>query len=114
MLNIADPVALSVAEIGKAIGRRMGYAGTFRPLPGHAFPAALGRNPWSVPRPFVLDTRAAQAIGYVPVTTYPQIVGDVCDDLVRATGRGDWKAAFPILADYRYDLFDYAAEDEAA
>jgi NAD(P)-dependent dehydrogenase (short-subunit alcohol dehydrogenase family) len=25
----------------------------------------------------------------------------------------DWRAAFPVLAAYPYDLFDYAAEDRA-
>ena len=111
ILNIADPQALSVAEIGQAIGRRMGYAGVFRRLDDHTFPARLGRTPWSVPRPFVLDTSAAQALGYAPVTTYIESVAAICDDLSRTAGREDWRAAFPVLARYGYEHFDYQAED---
>lgn len=111
ILNIADPEALSVAGIGSAIGRHMGFAGRFVPLSGEAFPTRIGRTPWSVPRPFVLDTTAALAIGYAPVTTYQQSIGPICDDLVRDASGGDWRARFPILAGYPYEQFDYDAED---
>ncbi|TCS15345.1 NAD-dependent epimerase/dehydratase family protein [Caulobacter sp. BK020] len=113
VLNIADPQALSVAEIGHAIGGAMDYAGAFKPLPDPVFPAKLGRTPWSVPRPFVLDTRAAQALGYKPVTSYAQTVGGICKDLIRRAAREDWRQAFPVLASYAYEHFDYSAEDAA-
>lgn len=113
ILNIADPAALSVAEIGSAIARHMSYPGKFVPVANDTFPAKIGRTPWSVPRPFVLDNSAALALGYVPVTTYPKAVGAICDDLANVgTGEG-WQARFPILARYPYDLFDYSAEDIA-
>jgi len=114
VLNIADPEALSVARIGQAIAHAMNYKGAFKPLTNSAYPAAIGRTPWSVPRPFVLDTRAAQAIGYAPITTYNQTVAGICEDLVRRVGREDWRTAFPVLAAYGYEHFDYQAEDAAA
>ncbi|MBI1686147.1 NAD-dependent epimerase/dehydratase family protein [Caulobacter hibisci] len=112
ILNIADPQALSVGEIGTTIARRMRFEGALVGLDDDRFPAPAGRTPWSVPRPFVLDTRAAEALGYAPVADYGATTGEICDDLAqRAAGR-DWREAFPILAGYPYDLFDYAAEDE--
>jgi nucleoside-diphosphate-sugar epimerase len=113
ILNIADPTALTVGEIGAAIARRLDWRGTFRPLDTVGFPAPLGRNPWAVPHPFVLDTRAAVAIGYRPVVTYGDALADVCRDLVR-NAAGDWRARFPVLAGYSYELFDYQAEDAAS
>lgn len=111
ILNIVDPQALSVAEIGSAIARHMDYAGKLVRMPGNAFPAKIGRTPWSVPRPFVLDTSAALALGYVPVTAYPQAVGAICDELAKGGVGKVWQQRFPILANYPYDLFDYEAED---
>lgn len=112
ILNIADPEAPSVAEIGCAIAAHMGYSGTFLKIAGDGYPAAIGRTPFSVPRPFVLDTRAALALGYVPVTTYPRAVGALCDDLVRAAAAAsDWRTVFTVLAHYPYEQFDYDTED---
>jgi len=113
VLNIADPEALSVAQIGQAIGGAMNYAGVFKPVTDHVFPASIGRTPWSVQRPFVLDTRAAEALGYEPVVTYPQTVAEICKDLIWRARYADWRQAFPVLAGYRYEHFDYLAEDAA-
>jgi nucleoside-diphosphate-sugar epimerase len=113
VLNIADPEAPSVAEIGAAIAAHLGYRGRFLGLADRGFPATIGRTPWSVPRPFVLDTAAAWALGYRPVTTYAAAVGATCDDLAGVSPHGDWQARFPVLAGYPYDHFDYRAEDLA-
>ena len=113
ILNIADPMALSVAEIGSAIARHMSYAGKFVPVVSDTFPAKIGRTPWSVPRPFVLNNSAVLALGYSPVTTYPKAVVSICDDLTDAEAGENWQARFPILASYPYDLFDYNTEDAA-
>lgn len=110
ILNIADPEALTVAEIGSAIARHMGYTGKFIELDDDGFPPEIGRTPWSVPRPFVLDNSAANVLGYIPITTYAQSVGPICDDLTRGDSE-DWQARFPILANYPRDHFDYEAED---
>lgn len=110
ILNIADPEALSVTQIGAAIAAHMGYEGKFIPLTDDIFPARIGRTPWSVPRPFVLDNRAALALGYAPVTGYAQAVAATCDELAQPSDY-DWPSRFPILASYPYDLFDYEREE---
>jgi nucleoside-diphosphate-sugar epimerase len=113
VLNIADPQAPSVAEIGAAIAAHLGYRGRFVLLPDRGFPATIGRTPWSVPRPFVLDTAAARALGYAPVARYETSVGATCDELAQVAPHEDWRARFPVLAGYGYDHFDYGAEDRA-
>jgi nucleoside-diphosphate-sugar epimerase len=71
ILNIADPTALSVGEIATSILSQFEYSGRVVRLPDEeVYPASIGWTPWSVPRPFVLDTNAALSIGYQPVTTY--------------------------------------------
>jgi hypothetical protein len=112
LLNIGDPEALTVAQIGASIAARLGYRGQILPLdigePNGG--AVIGDTPWSTPAPFTLDLDAAKAIGYIPVTTYQAAAGAMCDWLVDVGG-DDWKARFPVLAGYPDDLFDYAAED---
>ena len=109
VLNIADPSAPSVAEIAAFISQHMGYTGHIVEVPGEDYPAALGRTPWSVPRPFVLDLRAATELGYAPATTYADAVKLTCDWLVETASDGDWRERFPGMA--RSDLFDYCTED---
>jgi nucleoside-diphosphate-sugar epimerase len=111
VLNIADPEATPVAGIGSLIARHMKYAGRIVGLDGGPTARNIGRTPWSVPRPFVLDTSAALALGYAPVTTYEQAVGAICEDLSDADIGEGWRARFPVLASYPYDQFDYASED---
>lgn len=100
LLNIADPEALSVNEIGTTIARHLGFGGHFVPVEGNSFPAEIGRTPWSVPRPFVLDNSTALAIRYRPTTDYPAAAGAICNDLAGHDPARDWKAHFPILANY--------------
>jgi nucleoside-diphosphate-sugar epimerase len=112
ILNIADPMALSVAEIAAAIVSRLDYAGDVVALPDEPlYPPSVGGTPWSVQRPFVLDVAAAASLGYRPQTTYPEAVGPICTWLVGAAAGKDWRAVFPALAAYPYDLFDYRLED---
>ena len=111
VLNIADPEAPTVAEIGALIARRLDYDGRLVKLPEQRDPPVVGRTPWSVPRPFVLDCRAALDLGYAPATRYGEAVESLCDWLVESASDGDWKDRFPVLAAYRWNLFDYAAED---
>ncbi len=112
-LNIADPTALTVRQIGEAIAKSMAYYGRLVDVRDGGWPSPIGRTPWSTPRPFVLDTRAARALGYLPVTDYAATASTICEDLVTASAKGDWRALFPVLAGYPYDQFDYAAEDAA-
>jgi nucleoside-diphosphate-sugar epimerase len=112
ILNIADPAVLSVGEIATLILSQFEYSGRVVALPDEGlYPASIGWTPWSVPRPFVLDTKAALSIGYEPVTTYSQTAAHVCKWLVRATAGRDWRKLFPILAAYPRELFDYERED---
>ncbi|HEY2530591.1 MAG TPA: NAD-dependent epimerase/dehydratase family protein [Xanthobacteraceae bacterium] len=90
VLNIADPSAPSVTEIAAFISQHMGYRGLFLEVVGEDYPPVLGRTPWSVPRPYVLDTRAAAALGYAPATTYSDAVRATCDWLVETAPGEDW------------------------
>jgi nucleoside-diphosphate-sugar epimerase len=110
VLNIADPLAPSVAEIAAFISQHMGYTGLIVEVPGEDYPPVLGRTPWSVPRPFVLDMRAAAALGHAPATTYADAVKSTCDWLVETASDGDWREKFPGSA-RSPELFDYRAED---
>jgi len=112
VLNIADPSAPSVADIAAFIAQHLDYNGRIVEVDEQSYPPSVGRTPWSVPRPFVVDCRAALNLGYSPATVYADAVKLVCDWLVATVGDGDWKERFPILASYPRDLFDYAVEDE--
>jgi nucleoside-diphosphate-sugar epimerase len=112
VLNIADPMAPSVADIAAYIAQHLEYDGRVVEVDEQIYPPSVGRTPWSVPRPFVLDCRAALELGYSPATTYADAVKLVCDWLVETVGDGDWKERFPILASYPRDLFDYENEDD--
>ncbi|MGQ4274827.1 NAD(P)H-binding protein [Terrihabitans sp. B22-R8] len=111
VLNVADPQAPSAFEIATLIAAHMNYRGEIIRLGANADPE-IGRSPWSVPGPFVLDMRAAEALGYRPITTYAEAVGPICGWLARQEPSG-WREAFPVLAAYPWPLFDYAAEDRA-
>ena len=114
ILNIADPAALPVSDIATCILARFDYSGRLVALADEAnYPPRLGWTPWSVQRPFVLDTAAATALGYRPAATYPQTAAHVCEWLVDATADRDWRELFPTLAAYPQDLFDYRREDAA-
>ena len=79
-------------------------------VPGEDYPAVLGGTPWSVPRPFVLDLRAATELGYASATTYADAVKLTCDWLVETAFDEDWRERFPGMA-RSPELFDYCAED---
>ncbi|WP_428540015.1 hypothetical protein [Rhodopila sp.] len=110
MLNIADPDAPTVAEIAACIARHLDYRGRVIPIDAPGDSPLIGRTPWSVPRPFVLDCRAARGLGYSPATTYAEAVGAFCDWLVKDAANGDWQQRYPVLAAYPWNHFDYEAE----
>lgn len=112
ILNIADPEALPISAIAAEVASACGYSGRLIALPDvDVYPPPIGRSPWSVQRPFVLDMSAATALGYRAETGYAATIGPICDWLIQATKDKDWRALFPVLASYSYDLFDYRAED---
>jgi nucleoside-diphosphate-sugar epimerase len=108
--NIGDPDPPSVREIGGFIAEAMGHDWDLVGLPKHPV-GTVGATPWSVPRPLLIDTAKAEALGYAPVVTYRDAMAATCEDLVRRTGRTPWREAFPGLAAYTDPWFDYAAED---
>jgi nucleoside-diphosphate-sugar epimerase len=110
ILNAADPFVLSVAEIAATIASHLNYRGAFVPVNDNTYPPVIGSTPWSVPAPYMLDTSASLALGYRPVATYEEASKAACDWLVKAPP-SDWREAFPVLAGYSRDLFDYAGED---
>jgi nucleoside-diphosphate-sugar epimerase len=111
VLNIADPEAPSVAAIAALIARYLAYEAAFVNGTDGDYPPTVGATPWSVPRPYIVDTQAALDLGYIPATTYADAVPAMCDWLVETANAGDWRERFPVLARYLRDLFDYAAED---
>jgi len=104
VLNAADPEALTVAAIGEAVSGH--YTHHWRMVPFEGPPrGAVGRSPWAIPLPIVLDMARAEALGYRPVTRYRDAVGDVCASAQAAAQAG---VDFP---DYLMAMFDYPAED---
>ncbi|WP_428490595.1 NAD-dependent epimerase/dehydratase family protein [Rhodopila sp.] len=111
VLNIADPDAPTVAEIAAHIARHLDYQGRIVAVDAPDDSPLIGRTPWSVPRPFVLDCRTAGSLGYVPATSYADAAGAMCGWLVEDAANGDWRQRYPVLAAYPWDHFDYETED---
>jgi nucleoside-diphosphate-sugar epimerase len=103
-LNCGDPDPPTTLEICEAIGRALEH--DFEPV---LLPDDAVDNPWATPRPFVVSMEAAEReLGYRPVTTYPDAVGETCAwvaDELRA-GR-TWDGT------YLETMFDYGVEDGA-
>lgn len=107
--NIADDFAAEVALLGWHIAEELGVKCEFLPFDGPP-KGSVGRTPWSVPKPFELSCKSAYKVGWDGFTTYPGI-GSSAIAWLRDFGPDDWRSAFPQLASYPWDLFDYAAED---
>lgn len=104
VLNAADPGAPSVAEIGRTVADLYGADVAFTLIDG-ARKDRVGATPWSTPRPLIADMSRAAALGYRPVATYAQAIGDACRSAEAMAAAG--VAFVPYLA----TMFDYAAED---
>lgn len=113
ILNVADPSARPVLEIGALIAQAMEWEGRLIPIDmgDPRFGSPVGWTPWSVPAPFTLSTEAAQHIGYTASMDYSQSVKEICAWLKQSAG-ADWRMQFPVLAQYNFPLFDYDAEDQ--
>jgi nucleoside-diphosphate-sugar epimerase len=113
VLNIADPTAPSIFEIASLIAGIFGYKGRLIPLESvDAYPPPIvGRTPWSVQHPFVLDTTAAASLGYRARVTYRETAGAICQWLAHTANDKNWRELLPVLASYPFDLFDYVSED---
>lgn len=111
-LNVADPVALNVREIGMAIGRTLGLDFSFYPVDDLATDLDhVGSTPWSAETPLRLDVSLARSLGWDGGPTYESRLPALCDWLLQH--RHDWQAAFPVFQRYGHDPFDYQGEDRA-
>ena len=99
ILNIADPDAPSGLEIARTVARHLGHEWDEILVDDDE----LGSHPWDKLPPFVLDTSAADELGYVPAGDYAATVGDEVDWLVAGGYEPD--------SEFFDRFFDYAAED---
>lgn len=109
IMNIADPTAPTVMEIGNAIMRTMSASAEIIGLPDKGYPPKAGRTPWSIPKPFVV----AASEGLENKGSYEARVGPAVSWLFDATRNRPWKEVLPVLAAYPFDLFDYDADKNA-
>lgn len=108
--NVADPQALTVTQIAKAIGTAMGHRFTLIPvddLPDDL--AHIGYTPWSVDKPMRVSSARARALGWDGGLTYDLQLPAYCAWMARHAAT--WASDFPAFASYGHDVFDYAGED---
>jgi nucleoside-diphosphate-sugar epimerase len=112
ILNCADPDMPDGLAISRIIAAHLGHAWTEIPLDDTA-PAGLGDHPWNTLPPFVLDTTAAQRLGFVPAGSYAETVKAEVDWLVAAARSGDPAGVLPAADDpYLRRFLDYRSEDD--
>jgi len=101
VLNAGDPEPPTTVEISRTIAELTGHV-RVEYLLENAPEAA--RSPWAVRHPLVVDMAAAEReLGYRPLATYSEAVGDTVGWLLEAS---------PPLGEYMATFFDYEAEDE--
>lgn len=110
-LNVADPDALSVKGLIKAVCDAVSTTAEILPFPGEP-EGMVGRTPWTVARPYVLDTSRARALGWHGGEPYAEAVTSVCAWAMEQASETSWDAAFPLYKAYGVNMFDYAAEDQ--
>jgi nucleoside-diphosphate-sugar epimerase len=101
VLNAGDSEPPTTLEISRTIAALTGHE-RIEYLLEDAPEAA--RSPWAVRHPLVVDMAAAERdLGYRPLASYSEAVGDTVGWLVDAS---------PPLGEYMETFFDYEAEDE--
>jgi nucleoside-diphosphate-sugar epimerase len=109
ILNIADPDSPGEREIARAVARHFDHDWEEVVVEGAG---RLGRSPWHVVPPVVLETSAARAIGYEAVGDYSTTVAATLDWLASLGARdGTARLTAPRDDDFFVGMFDYAAED---
>lgn len=112
ILNAADPDAPSVLGISRAVAGLLGHTWTEVLLDEDEPAGGVGATPWDTPHPIVLDTTAAEALGYRPVGDYATTVADEVRWLVGVTRDGPDAELVPGPTDPFFARFlDYTAED---
>ncbi|MFE2560369.1 NAD-dependent epimerase/dehydratase family protein [Streptomyces sp. NPDC059352] len=111
VLNGGDPEAPTVAEIGAAIDAVMEVESETVLIEG-APEGTVGSTPWTAEHSVVYGMKAAEReLGYRPVVSYAASLPETVEWLTGHLADREWREAFPGLAKYGVDLFDYAAED---
>lgn len=111
VLNIADPDAPTVTDIGRTISAILNHEWELIPLDGAPGRDLVGATPWSIPSQITLDLSASASIGYRPILSYAEAVEPYCRWLIETAKARPWREAFPVIAGYPWDPFDYDAED---
>jgi nucleoside-diphosphate-sugar epimerase len=113
VLNIADPDVPTVVEIARLVASHLGHSWEEILIDADsAGEADVGRTPWDLYPPVVLDTTAAIELGYRPVGGYAETVIEELDWLA-----GEYRnrnAGWPLPAaddPFFAPLLNYAAED---
>lgn len=109
VFNIGDSDHPSALEIGQTVAREFELEPEFVLVEDSGL---IGRTPWSVGKPFLVSSqKIGSTLGYdLDGCTYAR--GAPCAiNWLRDLNPADWRAAFPQLAAYPWDLFDYEAED---
>lgn len=109
VFNVQDADSPSVLEIGRAIEYVAEQQVELVEIEGYP-DAGVGRTPWSVPFDFVTTDQKLRDAGFAGGLPYQDDVANSVGYLARLAP-DDWRAAFPQLAAYPWDLFDYDAED---
>jgi nucleoside-diphosphate-sugar epimerase len=111
ILNSADPDTPSAAEIARIVAGQLGHRWKEVLLDDTA-PRGLGETPWDLRHPIVLDTSAAQRLGYTPAGDYASTVAAEVEWLVAAAQERAGADTVPADDDTFFArLLDYAAED---
>jgi nucleoside-diphosphate-sugar epimerase len=106
--NVSDSDCPSVIEIGHAIMQIMNKQAELVGLADDtSYPPKLGATPWSIPRPMICS---AVATGKA---RYAEAVAPAVEWLVANVTTENWRERLPQLAAYRYEHFEYGADDEA-
>ncbi|MFF5083574.1 NAD-dependent epimerase/dehydratase family protein [Actinoplanes sp. NPDC000266] len=111
ILNAADPDTPDGLAISRAIAALTGHQWRAVLLNEDA-PPHLGRHPWHTRPPIVLDTSAAEALGYRPLGTYSTTVTHAVTPLLDQLARDPAWTPPGIDAELTARWFDYAAEDD--
>ncbi len=107
IFNVSTNDSPDVQQIGRTCASVLGRQAEFVEVDGSGL---VGRTPWSIPRPFMVGNAKAKQASGLEFGRYRSSAHKAVGWLAQ-TAPADWREAFPQLADYPWDLFDYAAED---
>lgn len=111
--NCGDPDPPDVRRIAASIAEAMRHSWEEVLLPREMLAEKVARTPWSGWHPWLVSMDKAETeLGYRPVTTYDDAVGETVGWVIETTRDRDWREVLPKAADYLGDRFDYDAEND--